>query len=740
MEFCYHCMCQIENRKAHTCPHCGKSLKPGEQKSRFLKPGTILGGKFIIGEPLGAGGFGNTYIGWDSLLFRRVAVKEFYPEQYCSRDGATVHASEERLAPRFAKGLGQFLNEARHVAALHEVQGVVEITDFFEENGTGYIVMEYLEGMDVKTILKKSGDKKDYEWCRRVILTVLYTLREIHRRGVLHRDIAPDNIFVTDEGIIKLIDFGAAKNASLLESNSDIMLKTGYAPIEQYSRNREQGAYTDIYAVAALFYRMLTGQTPIPANKREAGDTLISPSQMGVELPEEAEMAIMVCLNWEPEYRLQSTDEFMEALDGKYFVPVYEPEWILPPVDEKKGIWERLSAMPAVAKAALCLLCICIVGGGAFSAAAFIEGRSAAASLNEEGRIGIFTMGDYRGQKYEDVLERLAGNGIENIEDPEYVLNDSEEGTVVRQNIAPSASVSKEDTLKFTVSGGDSYYTMPDFSGMELEEVIQYYTEKNFDVRVYDNPCQEDELSRTEKGKNDTFSHKKKIIAVKSCFSADAAEGVCFAQSVKAGKKCGVDKKVTLSVSVGGEMEDFNVGVPDFIGLTVKQANTLLETSGLKGILEAEMSGQEEEGACVQSQDIAAGKAVNRYQDKGRKLRLKFGIAKEEEKEQPEPSAQEPASTSQKASAPEAQPTPQPEPSVQQPPPTPAQPDSRDSSVHSAGESGGAAVPEPHPVNPEQPAPEPSPTPQPTTPEPQPTPEPDFPHDAGEDHDPGGFS
>lgn len=220
MKICYHCMQQISNEKAHTCPACGKSLNPEPQPERFLRAGTVLGGKFILGYPLGAGGFGNTYIGWDQVLYRKVAIKEFYPKQYCIRgqDGRNVTVPDARLQPRFQRGLRQFLEEARNVAALHEVRGVVEITNFFEENGTGYIVMEYLEGMDVKTILEKSGDKKDYGWCRRVILTVLYTLKEIHKRGVLHRDIAPDNIFVTKEGIIKLIDFGAAKQLSVMEN------------------------------------------------------------------------------------------------------------------------------------------------------------------------------------------------------------------------------------------------------------------------------------------------------------------------------------------------------------------------------------------------------------------------------------------------------------------------------------------------------------------------------------------
>ena len=356
MKQCYHCMHQIEKETARFCPQCRRSLAVQPVSEKYLQPGTILQGRFLVGYTLGVGGFGNTYIGWDQKLLRKVAVKEFYPKQYCCRDAdrTTVIVTEEKQQERFRAGLKQFLEEARNVAALKEVPGIVEISSYFEENETGYIVMEYLEGMDVKHILSRTGGRKEYEWCRRVVLTVLYTLREIHNRGVIHRDIAPDNVFVTREGIIKLIDFGAAKHVSALsDTGSEIMLKAGYAPIEQYSRTASQGPCTDLYAAAALFYRMLTGQRPIPANERLEQDGLISPSDMGIAIPEQAEMGMMVCLNVQPKYRLQSADEFMEALEGKYYIPVYEPEWILPPMEEKRGIGKGI-------KAGLCLGGICL--------------------------------------------------------------------------------------------------------------------------------------------------------------------------------------------------------------------------------------------------------------------------------------------------------------------------------------------------------------------------------------------
>lgn len=457
MKLCYHCMHQIEKENARICPNCGSSLVRQPVSEKYLQPGTVLQGKFVVGYPLGAGGFGNTYIGWNQLLFSKVAIKEFYPEQYCHRgsDQVTVTVSDESLQDRFRKGRKQFLEEARSVAALQDIPGVVKISSFFEENGTGYIVMEYLEGMDVKTILSKSGDKKDYEWCRRVVLTVLHTLSEIHKRGVLHRDIAPDNIFVTDEGIIKLIDFGAAKNMSVLSDfKPDIMLKVGYAPIEQYSRDMAQGPYTDLYAVAALFYRMLTGQRPIPANERLEQDSLIPPSDMEIQIPQQAEMGMMVCLNVQPQYRLQSADDFMEALDGKYFTPVYEPEWILPPVEEKGGIGEKISRLPVMARVGLCMGGICLAGLAIFVAVRFGGKVSDRENLENESIV----MNDLSGMTEEDVeasiheLETKASEqGITldlEVETEGYLfdLDKEKNGTVASQTLKPSAVIYNPNT------------------------------------------------------------------------------------------------------------------------------------------------------------------------------------------------------------------------------------------------------------------------------------------------------
>lgn len=620
-------MAQIPDQKSDICPVCGKKMKEEVISQKFLKPGTVLQRKFIVGYPIGAGGFGNTYIGWNQLLLRKVAIKEFYPEQYTIRsaDRVTVTVPDKNLEARFKNGLRQFLEEARSVAALQDIKGVVKISNFFEENGTGYIVMEYLEGMDVKTILKKSGDKKDYEWCRRVVLTVLDTLKEIHKRGVLHRDIAPDNIFVTQEGVIKLIDFGAAKHASALaNTNAEIMLKIGYAPIEQYSRNAKQGPYTDLYAVAALFYRMLTGQKPVPANERVKRDTLIPPSDMGIELPEQAELAIMVCLNVQPQFRLQSAEEFMEALDGKYFQPVYEPEWILPPIEEEKTLLNRIAALPMAAKITICFLVICLVGGLTAGGIAFSKNHAKEVTeLKSSVEDGKIQLEDYKDQTFEVVRQKLAIQGFENVTCT-YELSSKEEGVILGQSIEAGEIVALDEELVFTVSGGTQKYTMPDCVNKIEQEIINIFKEKNFNIEVYEDPYEI--KKRTEEAKNPSQANQGKI-CIKYDFSANIVKGYCYKQTVEAGEEIDTDQDITFILSIGGEEKDFEVEIPDFTGMTNEEVQKALEDAKLTDILEVSYTDKAENSNtvkkdCVVAQSINAGEKINLLKEETRKLEL----------------------------------------------------------------------------------------------------------------------
>ena len=598
MQVCYHCMSKVQDDRTHICPSCGKPLhEEQENAATMLPPGTVLDGKFLIGYAIGFGGFGITYIGWDQLLQRKVAVKEFYPRQFCQRqkDGVTVTLTESKMRDRYISGLKSFLQEARSLASLQEtVRGIVAITNYFEANGTGYIIMEYLEGMDVKTILKKSGGTREYEWCRQVVLSVLCTLKEIHRQGILHRDIAPDNVFITKEGVIKLIDFGAAKHESdLIEQDAAIVLKVGYAPIEQYSRTAKQGPYTDIYAVAALFYRMLTGRKPVPANERVNEDTLVPPSELGVSIPEQAEMAIMVCLNIRPSYRLQSAAEFMEALGGAGFVPRYEPDWILPEEMLEKGR-KKLSAP---VKGAILFGALVLLGGGIFAASRFMNSDKDIQVTHETNEV---IMMDCVGKTKEEAMELLQEKGI-GVEDKvtyEY-SKDTEQNIVMEQSIRPGTAVQKDDKVSLTLSGGTKLFSMPDLSQMSKKEVQNYFTEKGVNVSV-----------------QDTFSDSVK-------------KGKVILQSIAAGEECVVEENPKLVVEYSlGAKKDYDTSMPDLTGKTKQQAKKILYDKGLKQmqltVSKEKVFSEKQEDAIV-DQSVKAGKTVNKMDEIKVEVTLSMG-------------------------------------------------------------------------------------------------------------------
>ncbi len=304
------------------CPHCGYIEGTGPKEAYHLAPGAVLQNKYIVGKAIGYGGFGVTYIGYDYVLNHKIAIKEYLPGEFSTRcvgeTSVTVFEGEKR--EQFDDGIQKFIEEARKLAAFRHVEGVTTVYDCFRENETAYIVMEYLEGRTLKEIIEEKGPLS-YEEATGYIVPILDALTEIHKDGLLHRDISPDNIFVTNDGRVKLIDFGAARYATTTHSKSlSVIVKPGYAPQEQYRSRGDQGPWTDVYASAATFYKMITGITPEDSMERGEKDALKLPRKLGVRLPKNKQNALMNALNLKVEDRTQSAEAFKEELLSENFV------------------------------------------------------------------------------------------------------------------------------------------------------------------------------------------------------------------------------------------------------------------------------------------------------------------------------------------------------------------------------------------------------------------------------------
>lgn len=313
---CYNCFRQLQESET-TCAGCGyDGTADADRFPMALKPGTILAGKYIVGRVLGQGGFGITYVAQDYRTKQLVAMKEFFPDTMASRvSGNTIQAHTGATGENFTYGKDCFLEEAKTLAEFIGNENIVRVISYFEENGTAYFAMEYIEGESFQDYIRSHGGKISWEDAKRFLIPVMDALSAVHSKGIVHRDVTPDNIYITKEGVVKLLDFGAARYSLGDKSRSlDVVLKHGFAPKEQYTRHGKQGPYTDVYTVGASFYFALTGKKTPDAIDRMDEDDLVPPSSLGVSIPANAEDAILMALNVQPQDRFQSMMAFKNAL------------------------------------------------------------------------------------------------------------------------------------------------------------------------------------------------------------------------------------------------------------------------------------------------------------------------------------------------------------------------------------------------------------------------------------------
>jgi hypothetical protein len=302
-----------------SCPTCGYRHMPSQRDGFILAPNTMLTGRYRIGRILGLGGFGITYVGKDERLHALVAVKEYYPSMYSVRmpGSSLVAPSGAEQAGPYRVGMEKFLDEARLLAQFRNTAEIVDVLDFFTENGTAYMVMEYLEGRSLQEVLNERGGRLPFGEALSVILPVMRGLSHVHDKNVLHRDISPDNIYITSDKRSKLLDFGAARMAiSQGEQNLTVILKRGYAPLEQYNAGGRQGPWTDVYALCATFYRTLTGQMPADSLARIEQDDLIPPSRLGVAIPPAVEKVLLKGLSLRGAERHQDMIELLSDFEA----------------------------------------------------------------------------------------------------------------------------------------------------------------------------------------------------------------------------------------------------------------------------------------------------------------------------------------------------------------------------------------------------------------------------------------
>lgn len=314
--------CLTENDdNATACVACGFSFTSHQSSPGYHLPDgtTLRQGEYQIEKLLGDGGFGITYKGVCLQNYAPVAIKELWPER-AARSGNTVHWPNSITPTERQKQIQNFQTEASYLSqCIH--QNIVRVYEWFEENNTAYIVMEFLTGKTLYQMLKEQG-KLPEDKVKSYFIQIAQALKVVHDNQLLHRDIKPDNILVDAQDRAVLIDFGATKEFIAGQTRDmSVTLTRGYAPLEQYSYRGQRWPATDFYALCASMYEVLTHQLPVDATDRATSDTLIPPRQLNPSLSPLIEKVILTGMRVRVEERFQTADELIDALTGRFISP-----------------------------------------------------------------------------------------------------------------------------------------------------------------------------------------------------------------------------------------------------------------------------------------------------------------------------------------------------------------------------------------------------------------------------------
>lgn len=584
---CLGCM-EYYGDEFEICPHCGYIEGTPAEEAIHMEPGTILHDRYIVGKVLGFGGFGVTYIGWDGRLEQKVAIKEYLPSEFSTRmpGQSTVTVFNGEKEEQFRDGLEKFVDEAKRLAKFQNEPGIVKIFDSFSENDTAYIIMEYLDGETLTERLKREQVIPEDEAVA-MLWPVMKSLQSVHNEGILHRDIAPDNIFLTKDGEVKLIDFGASRYATTSHSRSlTVIIKPGYSPEEQYRSRGDQGTYTDVYALAATLYKMITGVTPPDAMERRAmienkkKELLENPHKLDKRITINRENAILNAMNVRIEDRTSDVQTFMDELNAD--PPAKRVYGKIKKIDLYQWpLWLKI-AVPSVLGIVVILGVLLATGviniGSLFSEKVVVPD-------------GVVIAPDVEGMDKDEAVAqiedmKLFASASGNVTS-EYV----EAGKIVLQSPVGGSYIDEFGTISLTVSSGKGVVEAKD--GIATVPYVIWDTKAD----------------AIEKLKKAGLGEPK----IEEKYDDTVEAGRVISQSEKQGTKLDEGTKITLVISKGPE----SFSMPDVKGKNIDTAREELSAKGLTVSTTYESSSSVDKDKVI-SQSISAGTKVK----KGEKITL----------------------------------------------------------------------------------------------------------------------
>ena len=488
---CMSCMREIGDE--NQCPYCGFHAD-SPQLAPYLPLRTVVAERYLAGKLLDYNGDGATYMGWDLEMNAPVTIREFLPDSIAERREDLTLVPMAGCEITYRDCYQSFLELWRKLARMRGLSALILVFDIVEDHGTAYAISEYMEGVSLREYLLRSpSGYLSWEQARILFMPVLSTLGTLHSAGIIHRGISPTTLIVGKNGKMRITGFSIWQ-ARTARGDLTAQLFPGYAAIEQYGFEGQQGPRTDIYAFSAVLYRTLIGSTPLEATSRVTNDRLMVPGKFAEQLPAYVINALMNGLQILPEDRTRTVDQLRAELSaapgtstaaiayaGKEDAPYQEP---VPSGRKKSASGSKTALIAGLASIAACLVIFAVLSLtvwrediGMF----FTGGASTQASSNAPELVKV---PDFRGLNYNNIKSNTDYTNAFFFE-TEYQDSDTQgKDVVLSQNIAYGTEVPKGSTIKLVLSSGNEEITLPDFKGQNYATVKLKLEEMGFQCRA----------------------------------------------------------------------------------------------------------------------------------------------------------------------------------------------------------------------------------------------------------------
>lgn len=546
---CLGCM-HLYDAEFDVCPYCGYFVNSGIEYAALLQPGTVLNQKYTVGKAIGYSDFGAVYLAWDMEFRRKVTIKEYLPKDLSTRGMGqpcvTVFPGEKSL--HYENGLEVFVDNAIHIAKYRRESAVVTVFDVFEENKTAYIVREYLEGETLEE--KLEGEEKfSLAQTMEILTPIIEALNLLHSDGIIHLNIEPKNIFLTDKGEVKLIDFGMSKfETAFAGRNMNSMMSEGYSAEEIYRSLGDFGAWTDVYSVAAILYRMLTGKVPADSLSRrkaleKSGKDILEPIEKLVpELTKNQVKAIKNALNVFSQDRTPDMITFIGELFGEGKVKRRKSR--IKKVDRLKWpLWAKIVAPTAAAV-------VIVFGILVFSGVIGPKTNLDKSYSIPEGKTAVPNI---HAMNITDAEKILKEHNLQFVISDAQSNNHSTKDTVIRQIPDAGDVVNYGDVVRLMVSSGPGKAYVEDVTGFAIEDARELLESRGF------------------------------VVVTQNDYNSDYAKDVVYSQSVKGGIDQEKGTEITLYVSSGSSsiVTSTEILIPDIVGTDYESTRRQLKSAGL---------------------------------------------------------------------------------------------------------------------------------------------------------------